>query len=218
MCFRPVSYGVHAWPLPLVKVPYPPKVCPCACARALVRVLRLCGGGRSRRAHRCWFVNSFVSPRTPLIVLQSGEVFRHFAAAVLNGEVVPALAAMTPHLTSSPSFVTKPWTHPKIAAIVQPLINAKVGRNQFFIFALCAPAPKRMLETLLTTRTLVRSVTISGRSTRERRSSPPGPTTRGSSSPPTSDGWTRNATARCWRCGRRWAAVTRASSKKRGQV
>jgi len=74
---------------------------------------------------------SFGQHRWPLAARElsfpaSPDRYRYFARFLLEGGVVPALAAFVPHLKNQPNIFQKPWVKDRVVAVLQTLVDAEV--------------------------------------------------------------------------------------------
>ncbi|EDQ89830.1 uncharacterized protein MONBRDRAFT_18918 [Monosiga brevicollis MX1] len=69
-------------------------------------------------------------PPTDVSYPSSPERFKLFARALLAGEVLPELKALTPYLRNKPDILLKPWSKERIVALLQPLIDHDVDSRR----------------------------------------------------------------------------------------
>lgn len=74
--------------------------------------------------HPDWLVPKLMVPMIGV------ELYKQFAKCFLEGDVCPAMKQFQPFLNANPEAIFKVWTQPKMAAIVQPLMDRKIKTRE----------------------------------------------------------------------------------------
>lgn len=74
--------------------------------------------------HPDWLVPKLMVPMAGV------ELYKQFAKCFLEGDICPAMKQFQPFLNANPEAIFKVWTQPKMAAIVQPLMDRKIKTRE----------------------------------------------------------------------------------------
>lgn len=96
------------------------------------------GAVEPRFVHDDWIMPKIMTP------LQGLDLYKHMARCLLEGELCEVLKQFGPFLNASPDIIFKVWTQPKIAAIVQPLVDKKI-KSRRALFQLWTTQPDFLL-------------------------------------------------------------------------